>query len=286
MPTPIVGAIGASIGGSVIQKSAADKATKAQTRAGREQLALQERIYDESVARTEPWTQTGHLANNALAYMAGLGDAPMIGGTAPQIETITNPGTYSPSTATGPGSFGGSGGGSYGAPTTKYRVGGQDFATMEEAQAWANANKTGGTEWSWQTDPGYQFRLQEGQSALEAGAAARGGLYSGAAMQDLLKLGQDYGSQEWGNIWNRLSGLSGTGLSAASGGNAAGQNFANGASNALGAIGNAQAAGAIGGANAINSGIGNALGVWNYQNQMNSGSGSGGSNWLWGNSWS
>jgi len=53
------------------------------------------------------------------------------------------------------------------------------------------------------TDPGTQFRIQQGLNAMNATAAARGGLISGNA----LKAGQDYGqaqgSQEYQNAFNR-----------------------------------------------------------------------------------
>lgn len=57
--------------------------------------------------------------------------------------------------------------------------------------------------YSQNTDPGTQFRLQQGLNAMNATAAARGGLISGNA----LKAGQDYGqaqgSQEYQNAFNR-----------------------------------------------------------------------------------
>lgn len=53
-------------------------------------------------------------------------------------------------------------------------------------------------------DPGYQFRLQEGQKALERSAAARGGLFSGRAAKDLTNYGQGAASQEYGNAFNRF----------------------------------------------------------------------------------
>lgn len=277
----VAGVVGAVAGG-LFQSKGAKKAAAEQAAMGRQQLALQERIYDESVDRGAPWVQGGQAAQGALLNMLGLASAPMIGGTAPTVEAFNTPGQggyyvqprgdrgearYVPGT---PGSTG-------------YRVNGQEFTTLEDAQAYANANKTGGTPWSWQADPGYQFRLGEGLNALEASAAARGGLYSGQAMKAAQQFGQDYGSAEFGNIFNRLAGVSNTGLSAASMGQAAGQNYANGASNAYGAIGNAQAAGAIGQANAWNTAIGNGLGAWNYQQQMGGQNGNGaGYNWLFG----
>lgn len=53
-------------------------------------------------------------------------------------------------------------------------------------------------------DPGYAFRLSEGQKALERSAAARGGLLSGAALKGITRFGQDYGSQEYQNAYNRF----------------------------------------------------------------------------------
>jgi len=53
------------------------------------------------------------------------------------------------------------------------------------------------------TDPGYAFRLSEGLKALERSAAARGGLMSGATGKALQRYGQEMGSQEFGNAYNR-----------------------------------------------------------------------------------
>lgn len=119
--------------------------------------------------------------------------------------------------------------------------------------------------------PGYDFRMQQGTNALQAGAAARGGLYSGAAMKALNAFGQDYGSNEYGNYLGRLGQQQGVGLSAASMNATAAQNTASGVSNALGNLGNAQAAGAIARGNAFTDGIGNALGSFNYMKGIGQG---------------
>jgi hypothetical protein len=54
-----------------------------------------------------------------------------------------------------------------------------------------------------QADPGYAFRLSEGQKALERSAAARGGLISGNALRAAQKYGQEMGSQEYQNAFDR-----------------------------------------------------------------------------------
>jgi hypothetical protein len=52
-------------------------------------------------------------------------------------------------------------------------------------------------------DPGYGFRLSEGQKALDRQAAARGGLISGGALKAAQRFGQEMGSQEYTNAFNR-----------------------------------------------------------------------------------
>ena len=63
-----------------------------------------------------------------------------------------------------------------------------------------------GTKFSqtdWQQDPGYAFRLKEGNRALNQSAAARGGLISGNALKAAEQYGQEMGSQEYQNAFNR-----------------------------------------------------------------------------------
>ena len=54
-----------------------------------------------------------------------------------------------------------------------------------------------------QADPGYAFRLAEGQKALERQAAARGGLISGSALKAAQRFGQQMASEEYMNAFNR-----------------------------------------------------------------------------------
>ncbi len=55
-----------------------------------------------------------------------------------------------------------------------------------------------------QQDPGYAFRLSEGLKGLDRQAAARGGLISGGALKAATKYGQEMGSQEYQNAFNRF----------------------------------------------------------------------------------
>lgn len=57
---------------------------------------------------------------------------------------------------------------------------------------------------TFEQDPGYAFRMQEGMRALERSAAARGGMLSGNALRGITRFGQDLASQEYGNAFNRF----------------------------------------------------------------------------------
>lgn len=127
-----------------------------------------------------------------------------------------------------------------------------------------------------QADPGYAFRLSEGQKALERSAAARGGLLSGATGKALTRYGQEMGSQEFTNAFNRyqaerqarlapLQSLAGVGQTTATQLGQAGQQMAANVGEAIGAGAQARASGYTGAANALTGGLGTYL---NYsQNQ-------------------
>ncbi len=74
----------------------------------------------------------------------------------------------------------------------------------------------GGVEggYQFQTEPGYQFRFSEGQRALERGAAQRGGLLSGGYARKAIRYGQGFASNEFANVYNRISNIAGLGQTA------------------------------------------------------------------------
>ena len=115
-------------------------------------------------------------------------------------------------------------------------------------------------------DPSYQFRLKQGQQALDRSSAARGMGYSGAQMKAAQDYGQGMASTEFGNYYNRLAGLSQGGRQAAGSMAQAGGQYANNASNTfdnlsnaqtgiLGQQANARASGYAANANAITGGL-------------------------------
>jgi hypothetical protein len=52
-------------------------------------------------------------------------------------------------------------------------------------------------------EPGYAFRSQAGQDALQRSAAAKGMLRTGGTLKDLMEYGQNFASQEYSNVFNR-----------------------------------------------------------------------------------
>jgi hypothetical protein len=119
------------------QSNAAQEAASTAGASNDRATALQQRMYEEGVARQQPYYQAG---TNALAQM--------------QAQYNNMPAAF----------------------------------TGE-----VNLNQ----------DPGYAFRLKEGQQALDRQAAARGGLISGGALKAAQRYGQEMGSQEYGNAYNR-----------------------------------------------------------------------------------
>jgi hypothetical protein len=126
-----------------------------------------------------------------------------------------------------------------------------------------------------QQDPGYAFRMSEGMKGIERSAAARGGLLSGATLKGIQRYGQDLGSQEYTNAFNRyqternarlnpLQSLAGIGQTSTNQLVAGGQNYANAAGEAMGAAGQARASGYMGSANSLSGALGQYM---NYDQQ-------------------
>ena len=134
-----------------------------------------------------------------------------------------------------------------------------------------------------EADPGYQFRLAEGEKAINRAAAARGGYDSGGTLKALNRYGQGMASDEYQNafnrwnaqnnqIFNRFASIAGVGQTANQQLGSAGQNYANqvgtisqnnaaNQGNALLAGSNARASGYTGFGNALASG----LNAWSMQ---------------------
>lgn len=122
---------------------------------------------------------------------------------------------------------------------------------------------------------GLQFGLNQGTGAINQRALQSGSYDSGATLKALTQYANDYGSTKandaynrfntnQSNVFNRLSGIAGTGQQAVNQVQTAGTNEANQISNSLSDAGNARSAGIIGGSNAWGSALSGVNGV--YQN--------------------
>lgn len=131
-----------------------------------------------------------------------------------------------------------------------------------------------------QQDPGYAFRLSEGQKALERSAAARAGLQSGSALKAAARFGQDYGSQEYTNAFNRyqteraarlqpLQSLAGVGQTTAAQLGQSGQQMAGNVGELMTSGAAARASGYVGGANALSSALGQGLSYYQGNQMLN-----------------
>lgn len=122
-------------------------------------------------------------------------------------------------------------------------------------------------------DPGYQFRMDEAQRALERSAAARGMLLSGSTLKGIERFGQDLASQEYQNAFNRyqiergarlnpLQSLMGSGQSATNTMTSAAGNYGQAQANNLMSAGQARASGYVGVANALSGALSNAANTY------------------------
>ena len=89
-------------------------------------------------------------------------------------------------------------------PSSPFRPPAYEGATPFQQDAYqAAAPFTGPTAADMTADPGYQFRLQQGQEALERSGAARGVTNTGGTLRNILDYGQQAASQEYGNVFGR-----------------------------------------------------------------------------------
>ena len=172
------GALDEATGGG--QTGAAREAAQIANASSDRALALQQRMYDESIARQQPYYTAG--VNALPGYLKGI-----------------------------------AAGGEYVRPFTM-----ADF----------------------RTDPGYAFRLSEGQKALDRQAAARGGLISGSALKAAQRYGQEMGTQDYGRALqdfygrqevarNAAAGVVGYGPTSNALASTAGQNYATNVGNLM-----------------------------------------------------
>lgn len=288
-----VGAISSLMGGE-----ASNEAANQQVASGREAIAENRRQYDQTRADQAPWRGAGSSAINRLSYLLGLDTGGgEYGGGVEAADAIRA--RFAPHFTTQGQMrevFGANAGDSN-AVSGVSTIRDPDFvneaglsaavnAELQRQQAAQAASQPKGSDFGslmrrfglsdFQTDPGYQFRLSEGEKGINRSLAARGGLLSGAAIKEASRFNQDTASGEFDraygrfnndqtNQFNRLAGVAGIGQQAQGVVSQVGANTATNNAGIIQGIGNAQAAGTVGRSNALT----NAIDSLNQYNMMN-----------------
>lgn len=227
----VVGVGGAAMGASA-QKSAAKKASATQQNTTNQNNQLTRDIYAQNQSALSPFMNTGLAASGAISELLGLSGPPQ---SAPATQGYQTPQTsalapYSPFAANDVSDP------TYGGrinprvPLRLQQAGMDEWRAEQQAaqqpmqyqqpQAMAGQPAAQPTARSafdnYRASTGYQFRLGEGQNAINSNYAARGLLESGAAQKALLRYGQDFGAGEFGNYLGALQGQQALGASSAS----------------------------------------------------------------------
>jgi hypothetical protein len=113
-------------------------------------------------------------------------------------------------------------------------------------------------------DPGYNFRKEQGQEAIDARLRAGGKFYSGPAIKAGAEYNQNFATNEFGNVFNRNAALAGLGQTATNTTAQLGAGTAGQVANNQVDIGNARASGYATGAG----GIANALDSYSSAQQF------------------
>lgn len=268
-------AAGAVAGGAIAAsgaKSAASTQANAALQASQQSNDTQLQMFNQTRADQQPWLNAGGQALGRLAYGLGVGSQAGEAGFDRAAYLKANPDVAAANVD----------------PWEHYQQWGIGEGRAYTPLSGAFGGDSGYGDLSrdftladFQKDPGYDFRMAEGQKAIERSAAARSGSLNGATLKAIGRYGQDYASGEYTNAYNRfnndrtqrfnrLATVAGVGQTAATNLGATGTqvaaNIGNTTNNGITSAGAAQAAGTVGAANAWNS-TGQTLGNYYLQNQ-------------------
>lgn len=267
----------ASVGGAVLssnaQKKAANQASDTATQTAQMNNDLAREIYGQNKDTLNPYVQRGNKAGDAINALLGLGGPepatlPTTSATTPTTaQSALQKYSYDPEYgwAINPADTGYFG---YGGINFGTGIAPQTTQTTEQVPAQGEGSAQEAAENAFdvfRNSTGYQFRLDEGQNALNAASGGSGVSRSGAAVKSLANYNQNMASNEFGNYMGYLSNQQGVGLSGASALAGVGQNYVNqvSANNNSAGTAAANAALASGQANAnMWGGIANGIGTF------------------------
>lgn len=298
---------GAALVGAGATAYSANKAAGAQEDAANAALSQEERMFNTQRADYAPVRAAGSNALAAIQYELGIGSKPYfaagpgydtdgnilgvyysdVTGSEPNAPEPTIPvAPNAPGAPQGPLFATGDDGGTNAlaqnltdattSQEAQYRAELQAYErAMAEYQRRKNAPDQLIEYQGFQATPGYEFRVAEGQKAIDRAASARGMSMSGALLKDQERFAQGIAADEYGTYFNRLQSLAGQGQTATNSLANLGSNYANSASNILTNRGNAQAQGANNIGSAITGGINGLAGAYGMSQGYGGGYGSG-----------
>lgn len=174
--------------GAINSGNAARDAAEIQANAARDANQLLRDIYTQNRADLGPYREAGYQALGTLQGLAGQAQVPY----SPTPALDANQYAFQGAQAMDPSSLA--------------------FAPRDALDAAAyQFQPTAPVDYTQHTftpptvtdDPGYKFRLEQGQKALERNLAAQGKYLSGAALKELTEYGQGMASQEYGAAYQR-----------------------------------------------------------------------------------
>lgn len=270
--------VGASVLGGVIAADAAGDAADLQADASASERALQKSMFDQTRADQAPYRDVGYSALARLQTLLGLSPDTTTTTGGQGVETYAQIRERLAPKFTNP-AFGGNGVDDAGLDSAAKREFDSQVVRRLFNASGGPKNKDFGlltrqfTGANLVNDPGYQFGLGEGTKALQRSATAAGAGYSGATLKALQRYSQDYAGTKFGeafnrdaaykdSLFNRLSGLSGTGQTATNRVGEAGRAYADASGNSLIGEANAMAANRVNQGNIWSNVINSGLSAW------------------------
>ncbi len=156
------------------------------------------------IPRSDAYSDDGGVATTTTSNGQ---TSPFVGGGSPNGPSVSGGSLIDPFTQTfnapPPINLGGPNGISYIPQTPNYKAPVFTPPTYKPPPAWGYKDFVGPNAETVLKTPGYQFRLNQGEQALQNAKAAQGILGTGATLKAILGYGQDYASNEFQNEWNR-----------------------------------------------------------------------------------
>lgn len=172
------------------QAAAAQQAANTQGALGEQSLSNEIQTQQQNQANQQPWLQSGANSLASLDYLLGLPGGAGGNGPGAPGQTMSIPGVAGSVTTPGVTPLNGvadTGLGAFGSLMQNYPGGAFTAPTAAQARA----------------TPGYQFALNQGENAVQAGAAANGSLLTGGTLNAEQQFGQGLADTNYNTTYNQ-----------------------------------------------------------------------------------